>query len=239
MRYPKGSAASVDKGAESSRAKGWAFEDQAGRYDAWYDSPSGRLLFELEVSCLRELLAGSGSPRLEVGIGSGRFASALNVEFGVDPAASALSLARDRGIHVVRAVGERLPFKDGVFEAVVIVVSLCFAEDAVLLLREARRVLSPSGVLVVGAVPADSAWGRRYQDLGRHGHAFYSAARFYRRDELLNLLERTGFEFLGARSSLLQPPSDDPVEEPVYPGALQGAGFVALAANAGGACLPN
>ena len=56
-----------------------AFEDLAEPYDAWYDTESGRVLFDLELGALRPLLAGTAGPRLEVGVGSGRFAAALGL----------------------------------------------------------------------------------------------------------------------------------------------------------------
>ena len=95
-------------------------------------------MFPAEVACLRPLLAGLPRPWAEVGAGSGRFAAALGVDVGLDPAAAPLLLARSRRIGVVRSAGERLPFRAGVFGAVLIVVTVCFADDPAALLAEAR-----------------------------------------------------------------------------------------------------
>ena len=141
------------------------FEELADRYDAWYDGAHGRLLFDLELACLRPLVPPGPGPRIEVGVGSGRFAAALGLEVGLDPARSPLRLAAGRAVAVVQGAGERLPFGDGTFGAVVLVVTLCFADDPAALLGEARRVLAPSGRLVAGVVPLESAWGRRYEAL--------------------------------------------------------------------------
>jgi SAM-dependent methyltransferase len=208
------------------------FEELAGRYDAWYDTPQGRLLFGLELACVAPLLAETPYPRLEVGVGPGRFAAALGLDIGLDPAAVPLRLASDRGVRAVRGTGEQLPFANGAFGAVVVVVTICFADDPAMLVREARRVLRPGGKLVLGAVPADSAWGCSYQDKGRSGHSFYRFAHFSTLAEHRQLLEDGGFELTAARSTLLQAPPDVLLEEPVREGALPGAGFVALAARA-------
>lgn len=61
------------------------FERLADRYDAWYEGPAGRVAFPIEVDCLRPLLAGTLPPRLEVGVGSGRFAGAPGIEVGWIP----------------------------------------------------------------------------------------------------------------------------------------------------------
>ena len=208
-----------------------AFEEFAARYDAWYDAAPGRLLFALELACLRPLVPGGPGPRLEVGVGSGRFAAALGLEVGLDSAAVPLRLAARRGVDVVQGAGEQLPFGDGTFAGVVLVVTLCFAGDPAALLGEARRVLAPSGRLVTGVVPLDSAWGRRYEAQGRAGHPFYQGARLLTVAEHHRLLTDAGFIVTGANSTLTQAPSDDPVEEEAQNGVVSGAGFVALQAK--------
>jgi len=72
------------------------FERLAAGYDAWYDGPAGPAVFPSEVACLRPLLRGLPRPWAEVGVGSGRFAAALGVDAGLDPAAMPLALARSR-----------------------------------------------------------------------------------------------------------------------------------------------
>ena len=170
-------------------------------------------------------------PRLEVGVGSGRFAAALGLEVGIDPARAPLRLAAGRAVAVVQGAGERLPFGDRTFGAVVLAVTLCFADDPAALLGEARRVLAPSGRLVAGVVPLDSAWGRRYEAQGRAGHPFYQGARFLTLAEHRRMLTGAGYTVTGACSTLTQTPSDDPVEEDAQDGVVPGAGFVALQAR--------
>ena len=170
-------------------------------------------------------------PRLEVGVGSGRFSAALGLEVGLDPARAPLHLAARRAVTVVQGAGERLPFGDGTFAGVVFVVTLCFADDPAALLGEARRVLAPSGRLVAGVVPLDSAWGRRYEAQGRAGHPFYQSARFLTTAEHRRMLTGAGLAITGAYSTLTQAPSEEPVEEEAHDGAVPGAGFVALQAR--------
>ncbi|HVB46200.1 MAG TPA: class I SAM-dependent methyltransferase [Streptosporangiaceae bacterium] len=202
------------------------FERLAARYDAWYEGPVGTAVFPSEVACLQPLVDGLPRPWLEVGTGSGRFAAALGVEVGVDPAAAPLVLARSRGIRVVRGVGERLPFRAGVFGAVLAVVTVCFADDPAVLLAEARRVVRPGGAVVMGLVFAESRWGRFYRDQGASGHPFYSAARFLTRQEALALVAGAGLRVQAARSALYQPPTDRPGPEPARDGEAPAAGFV-------------
>ena len=59
---------------------GWApFERLADRYDAWFETGKGRLVFQVEAKCLRDLLEEAPRPWLEVGVGTGRrFSTARN-----------------------------------------------------------------------------------------------------------------------------------------------------------------
>ncbi len=202
------------------------FERHAARYDAWYDGPAGAAVFSSEVACLRPLLAGLAGPWAEIGVGGGRFAAALGAEVGLDPAAAPLALARARGIHVIRGVGERLPFRPGVFGAVLVVVTVCFAADPAALLAEARRVIRDDGAVVLGEVFAESAWGRFYQRKGAAGHPFYSAARFLTRQQALAMVTAAGLQVQAARSTLCQPPTGSPRPEPARDGEAAAAGFV-------------
>ncbi len=216
-------------GAQRSRAS--AFEELAARYDAWYDTAHGQLLFSLELACLRPLVPPGPRPRLEVGVGSGRFAASLGLEIGIDPVRSPLRLAAERSVAVVQGAGEHLPFGDRTFGAVVIVVTLCFVENPAAVLGEVARVLRPGGRLVVGLVPLDSAWGRRYRAQGRAGHPFYQNARFLTLAEHRRTIAGAGFTITGACSTLTQAPSNDPVGEQAHEGAVPGAGFVVFQAR--------
>jgi len=146
----------------------------------------------------------------------------------VDPALRPVRLAARRGVKVVAALGEALPFPDHAFGTVFVIVTICFADGPEGLLREARRVTSEGGV-VLGIVPAESPWGRFYAAKGRRGHPFYSQARFFSLEGLDGFARRAGFRFEGATSTLLQEPGRQRfwVEDP-RDGAVPGAGFVAL-----------
>jgi ubiquinone/menaquinone biosynthesis C-methylase UbiE len=71
------------------------FDQYAKSYDQWYERPFGSSAFGLEVACLKRVI-GSFSLSLEVGVGSGRFAQALGVSYGLDPSMELLKLARQR-----------------------------------------------------------------------------------------------------------------------------------------------
>jgi SAM-dependent methyltransferase len=168
-------------------------------------------------------------PWLEIGVGTGRFADALGIDIGVDPASGVLQYAKRRGIRTLRAMGHALPFKDGKFGAVFVIVTLCFADDPDGLLREAARVTRPEGGIVVGIVPAESPWGRFHTSRGKRGHIFYSEAKFYTLEQLRDLARLAELRVDRVVSTLFRRPGQGPFEiERPREGEDRRAGFVAM-----------
>lgn len=200
----------------------------AKKYDAWYDSARGRLIFDAELRCLRRLVTDAFRPWLEIGVGTGRFAQALGVEEGIDPSPEMLQFAAERGVETRLGVGEDLPYPDASFGGVLMVSALCFVQDASAVLHEAARVLRPDGRLVIGTIPAESLWGKAYAERGRAGHPMYSKARFLRAEETIALVKSAGFEKRAVYSTLMQGPDDDIVRPLVWPALLPASGFLAI-----------
>ncbi|PIW33718.1 MAG: SAM-dependent methyltransferase, partial [bacterium (Candidatus Ratteibacteria) CG15_BIG_FIL_POST_REV_8_21_14_020_41_12] len=58
------------------------FDQYWKRYDAWYDNY--RFAYLSEVEAIKKVLPRKGKG-LEVGVGTGRFASVLGIHYGIDP----------------------------------------------------------------------------------------------------------------------------------------------------------
>ncbi|MGY0287697.1 MAG: class I SAM-dependent methyltransferase [Candidatus Methanodesulfokora washburnensis] len=95
-------------------------------YDEWYERNRFAYLTELEA-LKREIPRNKRG--LEVGVGTGRFASPLGVPFGIDPSVGMIKVAKDRGVEVVQGVGEEMPFPDSAFDYVLLAITICFLED--------------------------------------------------------------------------------------------------------------
>jgi SAM-dependent methyltransferase len=183
-----------------------AFSAHANEYDSWFDGEPGATVFATEVECLRPLLHSYPRPYLEVGIGSGRFAQALGIEYGVDPVLTLLTKAKARDINVIRARGEKLPFTSGSFGGVLLALTLCFVDYPLRALREVSRVLASNGGLVLGLILKESPWAESYMAKAKEGHPIYSQARFFSKNEVESLLYQSGFDNFHYRSVLFQPP---------------------------------
>jgi SAM-dependent methyltransferase len=201
------------------------FERHTRRYERWFGRHEAAYLSELRV--LRELLSDPGLA-LEIGVGTGRFAEPLGIAIGIDPSLRMLKHARRRGIGVVCAVAEALPFRHSVFDHALVVTTICFVDDARAMLLEAGRVLKPEGALVIGFIDRTSRLGRHYET-HRHESVFYRDAVFFSADEVDLLLSETGFGERTWRQTLTKPLAHTVEVESPHPGFGDGA-FVAVRA---------
>lgn len=203
-----------------------AFDKDPLGYDAWYDKNRGA--FDSEVGAIRRLMPQKG-PFLEVGVGTGRFASALGIDLGVDPSPGMRELARRRGIDAVDGVAESLPFMVNWFNCVLMVTAICFLDDIAAAFREARRVIKPGGFIVIGFIDKTSTLGKEYASrAGKVG--FFRDASFYSADEVAGYLTGAGFTEITFAQTLFSDPAKLTVADPVKDGHGEGS-FVVVRAK--------
>ena len=163
------------------------FNEQYKRYDAWYEKNRFAYLSELEA--IKSVLPGQGTG-LEIGVGTGRFAGPLQIAYGVDPSLNMLKLAKGRGVTVVQARGEHLPFSSGSFDYVALFITLCFLTNPEKVLHETRRVLKKTGRAVLSIISRNSLLGELYK---KKDSDFYREARIFSHEEAAGLLVKCGF----------------------------------------------
>jgi SAM-dependent methyltransferase len=181
------------------------YEHQAEAYDRWYERNRAAYLSELRA--LESLMPRFGRG-LEVGVGTGRFASPLGVAVGLDPSPSMIEAARRRGVLPVRGVAERLPFGDEKFDLVLMVTVVFLLRDRAAAFREAYRALLPGGSFVIAFIDRESFLGQRYQAKKETGDTsgYYGGAHFLGPEEMIDLLEEAGFSDLAFVQTLFSEP---------------------------------
>ncbi|MEW6428866.1 MAG: class I SAM-dependent methyltransferase [Thermodesulfobacteriota bacterium] len=192
----------------------------AAEYDGWFE---GSPVFAAELACLKSIRTSLPEPRLEIGVGPGRFAAGLGVGLGVDGAFAPLRFAAGRGIAACQADAAQLPLADGCVGTVYLLFTLCFLRRPERALAEIRRVLAVGGRLAAAIIVADSPWGEAVQAGRAEGHPYYRHARLYTVAEAREMLRAAGLGIVEERSTLLQPPG----------GRLDGRCLDRIAAGAG------
>jgi ubiquinone/menaquinone biosynthesis C-methylase UbiE len=157
----------------------------------------------LQEEALRELRASQPSSVLDVGCGTGIFASRLDRELaaagvvGCDLSTGMLAeaAARSRRVRWVRGDSARLPFRDGATDAVVCTQAFHFFDQPAAW-AEFRRVLTPGGHALVGMMhPRTEMAAERFGRLS--SRASKTPVRFPTRPAMYRMATDAGFEVLG------------------------------------------
>jgi ubiquinone/menaquinone biosynthesis C-methylase UbiE len=211
-RATSGVELSPREGGAGDHAEGWGAGTVAA-YDAWEESPLGRLVARLEREAVFALVpTAPGGCALDLSCGTGGYALGL-VErgfraVGLDLSAAMLARASARAqgarapLALVRADAGALPFRAGAFALVTLILGLEFLSDPAPALAEARRVLQPGGVLVVAILNRSGLWTmwRRLKRLVLP--SIWRGAIFLTPPELGGLLEASGFTDLRSGSAV-------------------------------------
>jgi SAM-dependent methyltransferase len=217
----------ANRGPKQSGHERPPFDDLALEYDAWFDK-EGSPIFSIEVQAFKALLPSLPKPWLEMGVGSGRFAQALGIETGADPSVELLQMAKRRGIKAFLGRGEQELFDKESFGTVFLIVTLCFLDSPLDVLKESNRILMPGGKIVLGLVLQESPWGQFYRRKKAEGHRFYRYATFYTYDEVVRLLAKSGFVTEKILSTLFQTPGEVQHREEPREGYYPDAGFTII-----------
>lgn len=176
-----------------------AFDPVAQLYDAWFDTPLGHTVDELEKDLLYRLADLRPWERaVDVGTGTGHFALDLEAlgatVVAVDLSLPMLAVARSKAplAHLVCGDAAALPLRDGGFDLVFSVTMLEFVANPERALSEMWRLVRPGGRLVIGMLNALSpwAWARRHES--RTHKTPFDDAHFCYPWEFIRLLRRYG-----------------------------------------------
>lgn len=211
------------------------FNKYANDYDKWFDEH--RAIFESELNLVKD--TGLSGKVLDIGIGTGIFASKIAANkcevVGIDPSWPMLRIlvekGRKEGISLAQAVGENLPFADGVFDCIIMVNTFSFLANPRVVIAECLRVLAAGGHAVICEIPAESSWGRHYRKKKRV-RWFYRQSRFYKVSDISNMIESFGMEIVEVRGTLSYGPDEQEItEEPRCWNKEESLGFVCIKAK--------
>jgi len=165
-------------------------------YEKWFEKHQE--IYEEELKTIKSLLPeGSG---MEVGVGSGRFAAPLGIKFGIEPSKKMAEIARKRGLEVVETTAEKMNFNSE-FDFILMVTTICFVKDPLKTVQNCYRALKKGGYLLVAFVDLNSPLGRMYEK-NKHKSKFYAPATFFSKEDIINLMKKTGFRNFECKENL-------------------------------------
>jgi ubiquinone/menaquinone biosynthesis C-methylase UbiE len=165
------------------------FDQYAADYDRWFDDHHE--VYEAQLRMLRAAVPDHGRT-LEIGVGSGRFAVPLGIQWGIDPSRQLIRIAKGRGVEVILGEGEHLPYRERSFDRVLMMTVICFLDEPLVVFREAHRVLTIGGNIIVGFIEKNGEIARQYRHEETKGR-FLRFAHFRSVDEVDRFFDGAGF----------------------------------------------
>jgi len=199
------------------------FDRNANEYDLWFDRHPA--IFESELIAIQRLLPVAGRG-LEIGVGTGRFASRLGIKTGVEPSEEMAKIGSRRGLNILRATAEKLPFNENEFDFALFVTVLCFLVSPEEAIKEAARVVRPGGKVVAAIIDRDSELGRSFEAT-KESDPFFRSARFLSTKEVTAMMGQVGLAHVTTTQTLFGPL--DRISVPQMPKDGDGSGgFVVI-----------
>lgn len=200
-----------------------AFDQNTVEYDNWFDKHSN--LYESELLAMKQAIPSEGIG-IEIGVGSGRFAEPLQINYGVEPSESMAVFAWKRGVHVINAKAENLPIENQSCDFATMVTTVCFLNDIPKAFSEVHRILKPGGSFIIGLIDRNSELGKKYEQQ-KSTNKFYRDAHFHSTAEITELLSKSGFVNFSYWQTLIND-GEEQAEQP-QPGFGKGS-FVVIKA---------
>lgn len=149
------------------------FDSEAKFYDQWYESKLGKLVDEIETTCVFDLFKiKRGMKVLDVGCGTGNFSIKMAKQgcqvTGIDISKEMLKVAMAKANEKNLNIGfyhmdvYNMEFDDSYFDGIISVTAFEFIKNPSKAMEEMFRVLKPGGYLVIGTINKDSQWGEMY-----------------------------------------------------------------------------
>jgi ubiquinone/menaquinone biosynthesis C-methylase UbiE len=191
-------------------------------YDAWFQTPVGRLTDQLEHEAVRALLPEPAGVALDLSCGTGNYALDLAERgwpvIGIDLAPAMLAEARRKATArrsaacFVAGDAGALPLRDHSIRLVTFILGLEFMAEPLRALREVRRVLSPrDGIAIVAILAPSGAWTVWRRLKRRLVDSVWRRATFRSEATIRQAAETVGLGLTGRRAAVYYVPTPGPV----------------------------
>ena len=177
------------------------FERYSYKYEQWFIR--NKYAYKSELLAIQKEIPKS-KKGIEIGVGSGRFAAPLGIKLGVEPSRKMRMLSKKRRIDLIDSIAENLPFRNTIFDFVLLVTTICFIDDIEVAFKEIFRILKPEGTLIIGFIDRNSIIGKLYEK-HKESNVFYKEANFYSIEEVISILDNAKFKNLNFSQTIFHP----------------------------------
>ena len=177
------------------------FDKNTLEYDKWFDKHSN--IYQSEILALKKAIP-PNKKGVEIGSGTGRFSFPFKINIGVEPSPKMSKFAEQKGMTIINAVAENLPFHNHSFDFALMVTTVCFVSDIPKAFSEVHRILKPKGEFIIGLIDRNSELGKKYEK-EKFKNKFYRDAHFHSPEEITELLADAGFNGFSFWQSLINP----------------------------------
>ncbi len=174
------------------------FDNYTEEYDQWFRKYPKT--FKSELNALKKCFE-KDQKSIEIGIGTGVFARELGIKIGVEPSDSMSSLARSRGLRMIKSYAEDLDVEDNSYQQTIMITVACFLNNVDQSFSEIYRILKEDGIFVIAFLNKDTRLGRIY-DENRKNNKFYEHADFKSGDEIIELLQKNHFKVVDSYNTV-------------------------------------
>ncbi|MGI6766283.1 MAG: class I SAM-dependent methyltransferase [Lentihominibacter sp.] len=174
------------------------FDNRVKEYEEWF--VKNNYLLDSEVEAIKQFIPDSGEG-IEIGVGTGIFASRLGIKHGIEPSEKMAAEAIKKGIDVKKGVAEKIPVDDASYQFVLMVTVDSFLDDVLKAFSEVRRILVNNGIFIIAFLDKVTPLGKKYEQ-NKHLHKSYKNANFHSAEEIAELLECADFKILDRKQTI-------------------------------------
>lgn len=174
------------------------FDKDVEEYEEWFQTNDK--LFDSELEVIKQLIPISGNG-IEIGAGTGIFASKLGIQDGVEPSEKMATKASKKGLNILHGTAEKIPVDDESYQFALMVTVDCFLKDVPKAFSEIHRILVRDGVFIIAFLDKATPLGQLYEK-NKHMHESYKNANFHSSEEMTVLLNNAGFEIIKRKQTI-------------------------------------
>lgn len=165
------------------------FDNEVEEYEKWF--AENNHLVDSEVEAIKQLIP-NFREGIEIGVGTGIFASRFGIKHGIEPSKKMGEKAVEKGVEVLYASAEKLPIANETYDFALMVTADCFLVDVLKSFRETWRILCKDGHFIIAFLDRETPLGKIYEQKKNTSHS-YKNANFHSAEEIEKYLMITGF----------------------------------------------